>query len=173
MGDPIRDQVMYAGTNFDDRDVVIFGGGLAGIAAAVRLLNHGIKPTLVERRPFLGGRAFSFADRSSGEEIDNGQHVILGVCDQFLKLLGQLGTRHEIELDLVLKVREALGGRISTLRSNRIFGNAAALLRYGHLSFKDRLAVTRVLVGMKFTRHGSQEEEAQKSITFALSLIHI
>ena len=167
MGIALREQLMFAGVDLEHRDVVIFGGGLAGIAAAVQLLDHGITPTLVERRPFLGGRAFSFADRSSGEEIDNGQHVILGVCDQFLKLLEQLGTRQDIELGPVLEVPVSLGGRISTLRASRVFGNAAALLRYGHLSVKDRLAVTRVLVRMKFPRRRSQEEEAQKSLTFA------
>ena len=167
MGIALREQLMFAGGDLEHRDVVIFGGGLAGIAAAVQLLDHGIKPTLVERRPFLGGRAFSFADRSSGEEIDNGQHVILGVCDQFLKLLEKLGTRNDIELGRILEVPVSLGGRICTLRASRIFGNAVALLRYGHLSVKDRLAVTRVLVGMKFARHGSQDEKTQKSLTFA------
>ena len=166
MGNALRYQMMATGANLEHRDVIIFGGGLAGIAAAVQLLDHGIKPTLVERRPFLGGRAFSFADRSSGEEIDNGQHVILGVCDQFLKLLEQLGTRQDIELGSVLRVPVSLGGRISTLRASRIFGNAAALLRYRHLSVKDRLAVARVLAGMKFERYGSLEEENQ-SLTFA------
>ena len=167
--------MIVAGANLEHRDleyrdVVIFGGGLAGIAAAVRLINYGIKPTLVERRPFLGGRAFSFADRSSGEEIDNGQHVILGACDQFLHLLGHLGTRQDIELGSVLEVPVSLGDRISTLRASRIFGNAAALLRYGHLSVMDRLAVARVLAGIKFARYGSREEELQKSVTFAMWL---
>ena len=167
MGIAIRERLISAGVDLEHRDVVIFGGGLAGIAAAVRLLDHGIKPTLVERRPFLGGRAFSFAERSSGEEIDNGQHVILGVCDQFLKLLEQLGTRQDIELGTILEVPVSLGGRTSTLRASRIFGNAAALLRYDHMSLKDRLVVARVLAGMKFARFSSREEETQKSLTFA------
>ncbi len=167
MGITLHEQLMSAGVDLEHRDVVIFGGGLAGIAAAIQLINHGIKPTLVERRPFLGGRAFSFADRSSGEEIDNGQHVILGVCDQFLELLEQLGTRQDIELGSVIEVPVSLGGRISRLRASRIFGNAVALLRYRHLSVKDRLAVARVLAGMKFARCGSREEENQKSLTFA------
>ena len=40
--------------------VVVLGGGLAGMAAACYLLDDGYPVTLVERRPFLGGRAFSF-----------------------------------------------------------------------------------------------------------------
>ena len=158
---------MAIGADLERRDVVIFGGGLAGIAAAVHLLRHGIKPTLIERRPFLGGRAFSFTDRDTGEEIDNGQHVILGACDQFLELLEPLGTRGDIELGSVLEVPVSFGGRISALMASRMFGNAAALLRYGHLSVKDRLAVARVMVGMKFARSSNRDEEAEKAITFA------
>ena len=40
--------------------VVVLGGGLAGMAAACHLLDYGYPVTLVEKRPFLGGRAFSF-----------------------------------------------------------------------------------------------------------------
>lgn len=138
----------------DDRDVIILGGGLAGIAAAVRLIQRGTIPTLVERRPFLGGRAFSFVDRASGEEIDNGQHVILGVCHEFLQLLNDLGTRNEIELGSVLDVPVSLDSRVSHLRSHRILGNAYALLKYEHLSISDRFAVAGLLLKIKFNLLG-------------------
>jgi len=49
--------------------IVICGGGLAGIAAAVEAAGLGAEVTLVERRPFLGGKAFSFTDRESGREV--------------------------------------------------------------------------------------------------------
>ena len=133
-----------------ERDVIILGGGLAGVSAAVRLLKHGIKPTLVERRPFLGGRAFSFLDRASGEEIDNGQHVILGNCYEFLQLLSDLGTRNEIRLGSVLDVPVSFGGKVAKLRANRLFGNAMALIRYSHISVSDRISIARLLIKIKF-----------------------
>jgi len=40
--------------------VVVLGGGLAGLSAAMTLLEYGYAVTLVERRPFLGGRAFIY-----------------------------------------------------------------------------------------------------------------
>ena len=40
--------------------IVVLGGGLAGMVAACHLLDAGYQVTLVEKRPFLGGRAFSF-----------------------------------------------------------------------------------------------------------------
>jgi len=52
--------------------VVVVGGGLAGISAAVEAAGRGARVTLLERRPFLGGKAFSFTDPRTGEEIDNG-----------------------------------------------------------------------------------------------------
>ena len=73
-------------------DVVVLGGGIAGIATAVRLLDHGYTVTLVETRRFLGGRAFSFIDGPTGMPIDNGQHVIVGCCTSFIQLLQRLGV---------------------------------------------------------------------------------
>lgn len=43
-----------------NKKVVIIGGGLAGLAAAVTLVESGFAVTLLEARSFLGGRAASF-----------------------------------------------------------------------------------------------------------------
>ena len=45
--------------------VTVVGGGLAGITAACELADAGLKVTLVEKRPFLGGRAYSYLDKRS------------------------------------------------------------------------------------------------------------
>ena len=149
------------------RDVIILGGGLAGIAAAVHTLKSGIKPTLVERRPFLGGRAFSFTDRVTDEEIDNGQHVILGICAQFLDLLEELGTRDQINLSSALDVPVSLAGKTSNFRASKLIGNASALLRYRHLSLSERFAVSRVMLALKLSRRKHAKTERAKSISFA------
>ena len=72
--------------------VAVLGGGLAGMAAAWRLVDAGYRVTLVERRPYLGGRAYSFVDRETGQEIDNGQHVFLGCCDAYRRFLDEIGS---------------------------------------------------------------------------------
>lgn len=63
--------------------VVIVGGGLAGLAAAVMLGDAGVAVTLLESRPRWGGRASSFVDSATGETIDNCQHVSMGCCTNF------------------------------------------------------------------------------------------
>lgn len=64
-------------------DVIVIGGGLAGLAASVALAQASVKVTLLESRPRLGGRASSFEDASTGELIDNCQHVAMGCCTNF------------------------------------------------------------------------------------------
>ena len=76
-------------------DVVVVGAGLAGLAAAVALAADGAVVTLVERRAFVGGRAYSYPHPSLGETIDS-QHVVLGCCTNFLKLIEQAGTAWSI-----------------------------------------------------------------------------
>ena len=71
---------------------MILGGGLAGMAAACHLLDEGWGVTLVEKRPYLGGRAFSFTDRETGQVVDNGQHVFLGCCTYYMDFLEKIGT---------------------------------------------------------------------------------
>ena len=155
-----------------DRGIIILGGGLAGISAAVRTLQSGIKPTLVERRPFLGGRAFSFTNRDNNEEIDNGQHVILGACIKFLELLEQLGTRDQIDIEPVLDVPVYFNGKISKLKASSAIGNAAALLRYGHLSISDRLSVARTMLAIKLSRLNRSNVSYRKSVSFADWLVN-
>ena len=99
--------------------VVVCGGGLAGIAAACEAAGRGAEVTLIERRPFLGGRAFSFTDPETGREIDNGQHVFLGCCPAYMGLLALLGTIGHTSLQrrLDTPVRDR-AGRTGRLRAS-------------------------------------------------------
>jgi len=65
----------------------VVGGGLAGLAAAASLALRNVSVTLLESRPRWGGRASSFVDQTTGEQIDNCQHVSLGCCTNFQYLM--------------------------------------------------------------------------------------
>jgi squalene-associated FAD-dependent desaturase len=80
------------------RTVVVAGGGLAGLTAACELADAGFAVTLLEKRPFLGGRAYSYTDRASGLTVDNGQHVFLGCCTEYVRFLERLGVRDAVHL---------------------------------------------------------------------------
>ncbi|MGH7896124.1 MAG: FAD-dependent oxidoreductase, partial [Candidatus Binatia bacterium] len=72
--------------------VVVVGGGFAGLAAATRVARSGARVTLLERRPFLGGRAYSFADAATGDVIDNGPHAFMGAYTELLAFLREIGA---------------------------------------------------------------------------------
>jgi len=77
--------------------VVVVGGGLAGIAAAVKLSNWGVSTTLIETRKRLGGRATSFVDPKTGQTLDNCQHVLMGCCTNLIDLYRRLGVADRIQ----------------------------------------------------------------------------
>ncbi|HMV86077.1 MAG TPA: hydroxysqualene dehydroxylase HpnE [Blastocatellia bacterium] len=77
--------------------VLILGGGFAGLAAAVELAERGIKVLLLERRAFLGGRAYSFTDKTTGDTVDNGQHLMMGCYHHTIRFLKKIGAFHKLK----------------------------------------------------------------------------
>lgn len=84
------------------QDVLVIGGGLAGLAAASVLASQGYRVTICESRPRLGGRASSFFDPTSGETIDNCQHVGMGCCTNFLHFCRTVGIAEQFRVETSL-----------------------------------------------------------------------
>ncbi|MFD7735506.1 hydroxysqualene dehydroxylase HpnE [Kitasatospora phosalacinea] len=132
-----------------ERSAVVVGGGLAGITAALRLADAGVRTTLLEARPRLGGLAFSF---KRGElTVDNGQHVYLRCCTAYRGLVERLGATGLVDLQPRLDVpvlSVAADGTRSLGRLRRAdlpvpLHLAGSLATYRHLSPADRLRVVR------------------------------
>jgi len=134
--------------------VVVIGGGLAGMAASVALAEAGFEVDLLERRPFLGGRATSYElPGSAGETIDNCQHVLLGCCTNLLDFYERLGVRDRIRFyDEVCFVTP--DGRTSTMRRDAGRPAPLHLLRSLHdfhaLSGRDKLSIAAALGALSF-----------------------
>lgn len=87
----------FSATGSASSPVLIIGGGFAGLAAAVSLSAAGKRVVLLERRSFLGGRAYSFTDKTTGDTIDNGQHLMMGCYHHTLDFLQQIGARDKLK----------------------------------------------------------------------------
>jgi squalene-associated FAD-dependent desaturase len=128
------------GTISDGR-VVVIGGGLAGISAALDCARAGAGVTLVEVRPRLGGAAYSF--QRDGLWLDNGQHVFLRCCTAYRQLLDRLGVTGETVLQNRLAIPVlAPGKKVAWLRRTALpppLHLASSLLRYGHLRPHERI----------------------------------
>src|SRR3977135_461716 len=79
-------------------EVIVIGGGLAGLAAAAALGAAGHSVSMLEARAFRGGRATSY-EIGNGEEaefIDNCQHILLRCCVNLLDFYQRLGVAENI-----------------------------------------------------------------------------
>jgi hydroxysqualene dehydroxylase len=130
--------------------VVVIGGGLAGIAAALDCAAAGALVTLVEVRPRLGGAAYSF--EREGLRMDNGQHVFLRCCTAYRALLARLGGESGVFLQGRLEIPVVSpGGRVNVLRRSSLpapLHLAGALLRYPHLTRRERVGAARAALAL-------------------------
>ncbi|MEW6442802.1 MAG: FAD-dependent oxidoreductase [bacterium] len=77
-------------------DVVILGGGLAGLSAAVGISDSGLRVVLLERDVRLGGRARSWVEPQTRDPIPIGPHVFVSEYPNMMALLRMLGTEDRI-----------------------------------------------------------------------------
>ena len=121
---------------------LVVGGGLAGLAAALDLVDAGQDVTLLEARPTLGGAVQTLPEREGDPQPppDNGQHIALGCFSEYLRFLERVG-----EAGSVLRRRLALPVIAQDRSTSAIAPSPSALLRYRHLPPRDRVAILRVL----------------------------
>lgn len=95
--------------------VIVLGGGLAGLSAAVRLAEGGRKVTVIEATRAPGGRARSFPDAATGRELDNGQHLVMGCYRETLAFLRTIDSTDGIyfQKDLSVRMVKPGGQRLS------------------------------------------------------------
>jgi uncharacterized protein with NAD-binding domain and iron-sulfur cluster len=131
--------------------VAVVGGGLAGLAAALECAESGAEVTLFEARSRLGGATFSVG--RNGYWLDNGQHVALRCCTEYLAFLRRLGVEGLVDLQPRLRIPVlSVGGRRATLSRANLpapFHLAGTLLRYSHLGVAERLAAARATASLR------------------------
>ncbi len=129
------------------KPVIVVGGGLAGITASVTLARQGTPVVLLETRKKLGGRATSFTDVRSGEELDNCQHVVLGCCTNYLRLLDELQSRQHLTWTREQYWIEP-GGRTSVIKPCFMPAPAhftSAVLAASFISMREKVQLARAM----------------------------
>ncbi len=131
--------------------VVVVGGGLAGLAAAIRAADDGAHVRLFEQLPRLGGATWSFS--RDGLTYDNGQHVFMRCCTEYRAFLARIGSSGKVALQQRMDVPvHRPGGPIARLRRVRApspLHLAPTLAGYAHLSARDRLGVVRTALSLR------------------------
>jgi squalene-associated FAD-dependent desaturase len=134
---------------------VVVGGGLAGVTTALALADAGVRVTLLEGRPRLGGLAFSF--QRDTLTVDNGQHVYLRCCTAYRRFLDRIDAAAlaplQNRLDVpVLDAAGRPGRRLGRLRRDALpvpLHLGRSLATYPHLSLAERAKVGRAALALK------------------------
>jgi squalene-associated FAD-dependent desaturase len=129
-------------------DVVVIGAGFAGLSAASKLAEGGARVLVLEARGQLGGRATAFADRESGELVDNGQHVLFGCYRETFRFLARIGAEENVRRQPALAVPfiDVLGRRFE-LRCPPLpapLHLLAAILDWDAMPWPERLSALRL-----------------------------
>jgi len=142
------------------REVAVIGGGLAGLSAACALADSGYRVRLIERRPYVGGRASSYEHPGTGEVVDNCQHLLLGNCTNLIEFYNRLGVQNRIRWFDRFTFLEP-GGQRTNLSPGFLpapFHNSGSFLTAHAFSMADKLAIGRVMLALL---RGVPEETAE------------
>jgi squalene-associated FAD-dependent desaturase len=137
-------------------DVVVIGGGFAGLSAAAALSASGARVLVLEARPSLGGRASTSVDPATGEQVDNGQHLMLGCYHETFDFLARIGASDHVRIQANLEVPfvdEA--GRQSTLWCPPLpspLHLLAGLVEWDALGFRDRMSALNLAAPLRRAR---------------------
>ena len=147
-------------------DVVVMGAGFAGLSAAVRLADAGVRVVVVEEAPRLGGRATAFTDRETGERVDNGQHVLFGCYRETYAFLRRLGTDRlapvQRRLALTMIGPDGRAARLQCPDWRPPWHLVGGVLRWRALSLSERLSAVRLRSVLDEARRDGAEAVASR-----------
>lgn len=134
-------------------DVIVVGGGIAGLAAAVRLRDHGVRPLVLEAAERVGGRMTT--DRVNGFTIDTGV-TLLGNRYRGMRRLARRSGLPRTPVGFSLGIRRA-----DTVRGYRPRNPADVLFDSG-LSLAAKAAFVRLMLSIVAQRramlHGNSHD---------------
>ncbi len=145
-------------------EVIVVGAGVAGLAAAAALAADGVKVRLLERRGFVGGRAYSYLHPALDEVVDS-QHVLLGCCTNLIDLCGRAGLANKVKWygkqTFLEPATAERGVRASTIELSKLpapLMYTGSFLSARMIGTADKLAIARGLLEFRRGEIGSDTE---------------
>ena len=127
--------------------IIVLGSGLSGLSAATELAARGERVVVLEQHGYAGGRTRSFIDATTGDVVDNGQHLLMGCYAATREYLQRIGSSHLATLQPRLKIPYLRPGHpptiftVSPLPSP--FHLLGGLLQFSAIPRSERAALVR------------------------------
>ncbi|MEU3911155.1 MULTISPECIES: protoporphyrinogen oxidase [unclassified Streptomyces] len=102
------------------RHVVVIGGGIAGLAAAHRLLSDGLRVTLLEAGARLGGKLY--AGELAGAPVDLGAESVLARRPEALELARAVGLGDDLQPPATATARLWTRGALRDMPRGHVMG---------------------------------------------------
>ena len=131
--------------------IAVVGAGYAGMAAAVSLAQRRIPVTVFESGPVPGGRArrIRISSNGQGNELDNGQHILVGAYSELFRLMRTVGVPADAVLRLPLELRYVGKFSFRSLGLPFPFGLLGGLLLARGLPASERLGAVRFIATLR------------------------
>jgi squalene-associated FAD-dependent desaturase len=137
-------------------DAIVIGAGFAGLSAAAALAAAGVRVTVLEARPSLGGRASAFTDPATGERVDNGQHLLLGCYRETFQFLALVGASENVRVQPDLEVsfvdESGRGSLLSCPPLPSPYHLLGGLVEWDAIGVRDRLSVVHLAGSLRRAR---------------------
>jgi squalene-associated FAD-dependent desaturase len=148
------------------KNVIVIGGGLAGLSAGVALADAGWRVRLFEQRPFLGGRATSY-ELPNGEHVDNCQHVTFGCCTNLEHFCARAGSANKIKFfdRLVLVDPQGRTGHFQAGFLPAPLHILGSFVTFAPLGLRDKLAIAWAMLTILQTNGRPSDVELHGGIS--------
>lgn len=148
-------------------DALILGGGFAGLSCAAALAEKGRRVVVLEKKPHLGGRAYSFKDPETGHPVDNGQHLFMGCYRHTRGFLERIGTSGLLHFNEKVRVdyADSSGGRDALVCPSWLgspWHLAWGVLGLRGLSWSDKRGLSRLQRDLEAFKRGGSDLESDR-----------
>jgi squalene-associated FAD-dependent desaturase len=131
-------------------DVIVVGGGLAGVSSALALADAGKQVTLIEARRFLGGRVASVEHPRLHFQMDNCQHAAFRIYSRFFQFLLRCNASRSMKMQrkTVLPFFDPKTQQFASIQSGKLSPPnhmVGSMLKFPFLGLKDKLAMRKVV----------------------------
>jgi hypothetical protein len=113
--------------------IAIFGGGVAGLVAAIHLIDKGYDIELYEKRGVLGGKVSVWKD-GDGDSVESGLHIVFGGYKELQATLKKVGAEKNFQWKDLALVYAEKGGRQTTFEKVQGLADLKPMLSLGAIN---------------------------------------